>query len=405
MSSSEQTVRLRRPNNPASGRSSGSRSPTKRRISGTAASIRQFEYRASDPWLLAVTCILLCLSALMVYSTTALPSEQAYGTTTWMIKRHLAHMFVGLIGLGFFACLHPKHLYRIAPMGMLLAIILLIGVLIPGLGYSAGGAQRWIQLGVLRMQPGEFTKLALIVYFAAYIERHHVRMHRFKTGVLVPCLFLTLVGVLLLLEPDFGSTAVVCAVVFSQLFTAARLWHLVTVGICGAAAGTMLVLTSPYRFKRLVTFLDPFHDPSSAGYQLIQSLVAVGSGGIQGAGLGAGKQKLFYLPAAHTDFIFAVIAEELGSVGAVFVLILFLLILWRGLRICSELAEHPFYATLALGCTLLLVLPALLNMGVVLGLLPTKGLVLPLVAYGGTGMVIYLAAMGMLIRLSRMAAE
>ena len=375
------------------------------RISRESRAIEELHDSASDAWLLVVTCILLALSALMVYSTTALPSLQTHGSTTWMLKRHLAHMLLGLFALGFFAYLHPRHLYRVAPTAMLAAVVLLVAVLIPGLGHSAGGAQRWINLGFMRMQPGEFSKLAIVLYFAAYIERQHMHMHRFKAGVLIPCGFLALVGTLLLLEPDFGSTAVIGFVVFSQLFTAARLWHLIAVGICGAGAGILLVLSSPYRLKRLVTFLDPFHDPSSAGYQLIQSLVAVGSSGIQGAGLGSGKQKLFYLPAAHTDFIFAVIAEELGLLGAVFVLIIFLTILWRGIRVCARLAEHPFYSTLALGCTLLLVLPALLNMGVVLGLLPTKGLVLPLVAYGGTGMVVYLSAMGMLIGLSRLTPE
>jgi cell division protein FtsW len=288
---------------------------------------------------------------------------------------------------------------------MLAALFLLILVLMPSIGYTAGGAQRWLNLGFIRLQPGEISKVFLIVYFAAYIDANWDRMSGLFPGALVPFGVMSMFGGLLLLEPDFGTTAVLGIVVFGQLFTASRLSHLLGIGLVGVMSAALLISTSPYRMRRLSAFLDPFGAADTSGYQLIQSLIAVGSGGLWGAGLGAGKQKLFYLPAAHTDFIFAVIAEELGLLGALVVLILFGIILVRGIKIARDLADRPFHSALAIGCTLVVVVPALLNVGVVTGLLPTKGLVLPLVAYGGTAMIVHLAVMGVLIRLSAESHE
>ncbi|MCB0324039.1 MAG: putative lipid II flippase FtsW [Bdellovibrionales bacterium] len=364
-------------------------------------------YRSESParpdgWLLAATFILLAVSVLMVFSTTAVPSQEFYGDSTSMVKRHLLHMIAGLAVFFVFSRLNPLLLQRIAVPLLFLTLSLLIVVLIPSVGHSAGGAQRWLTVGPLRMQPGELAKVAIIIYFAAYIDANRARMNLLVPGAIVPLVVISALAGLLLLEPDFGSTAVLTLVVLFQLFTVCRLSHLVGLGVLAATAGSILILTSPYRMRRLLAFLDPFQDASASGYQLIQSLIAVGSGGMSGAGLGAGKQKLFYLPAAHTDFIYAVIAEELGLLGALFVLGVFLLVLARGLLVAKRLAGHPFLSTLAVGCTMLIVLPALLNVGVVVGLLPTKGMVLPLVAYGGTAMMVHLAAMGILLRLSKM---
>ena len=279
-------------------------------------------------------------------------------------------------------------------------MFLLAIVLIPHVGHTSGGAQRWLLLGPMRVQPGELCKLAVLFYFSTYIGRQHQKMLRFLPGVAIPFLILGVYALLLLLEPDFGSTVVIVLVVLGQLFCFARISHLITVGLSASAGLVALVAISPYRLQRFLAFLDPFNDPSRSGYQLIQSLIAVGSGGTFGVGLGAGKQKLGYLPAAHTDFIYAVIAEELGLLGALAVLALYLLIFFRGLAISSRLTANPFLSSLALGCTLLTVIPALLNIAVVVGMLPTKGLVLPLVAYGGTAMIVHLSAVGMLVKLS-----
>lgn len=355
----------------------------------------------ADPWLVVATFVLLGVSLLMVFSTTAVSSEQLYGNSTVFVKRHMLHILAGLFA--FFLCtsLRVTILYRLSLPALIFVLVLLVLVLIPGIGHMAGGARRWLGAGNLRLQPGELAKIALLLYFSAYIQRHKEKMVYLLPGVIVPLAIFSVFAGLLLLEPDFGSTAVLAILVLGLLMIFSRVSYFMYAGAAAVGAGLVLVVASPYRFRRFTAFLDPFHDPSSSGYQLIQSLIAVGSGGPFGAGLGAGKQKLFYLPAAHTDFIFAVIAEELGLLGALGVLVLFLLIFWRGISIAKRLSPEPFLSSLALGCTLLTVLPALLNVGVVVGLLPTKGLVLPLVAYGGTAMIVHLATVGILVRLSR----
>lgn len=354
-----------------------------------------------DSWILGAALLLLAMGVLMVFSTTAVSSQEAHGDSALMVRHHFVHVVLGLCA--FLVCLAfpPQKLYDLAVPLLLFALTLLLITLIPGIGYVAGGARRWLVLGPIRVQPGEIAKLSAIIYFASYIERHQAKMHTFFSGVVIPLSVLCAFAAMLLLEPDFGSTVIILAVVFSQLFLVCRLRHMALVGAGAAVTLLALVILSPYRMRRFVSFLDPFQDASASGYQLIQSLIAVGSGGYTGTGLGAGKQKLFYLPAAHTDFIFAVIAEELGIFGALAVLALFLVILIRGLRITRRLLDRPYLSSLALGCTLLMVVPAVLNMGVVLGLLPTKGMVLPLVAYGGTAMVVHLAVLGILLRLSR----
>ena len=361
--------------------------------------------RPVDIWLILATMLLVSLGILMVFSTTAVASEQMNGDASYMIKQHIAHVCIGGLVLYLSFRISPIVLYRLAVPLFIVAFVLLLLTLIPGIGHVAGGARRWLVFGPLRLQPGELAKVAVLLYFSSYVSRHSEKMASFVPGVLVPGMLLSGFAMLLLAEPDFGSTVVILLVVFSQLMMYCRTRHIVIIGVTGVTTLAMLVAFSPYRFKRFVTFLDPFHDPSAAGYQLIQSLIAVGSGGMSGTGLGGGHQKLFYLPAAHTDFIFAVIAEELGIAGALLVIGLFLLILYRGLRITFRLEHHPFLSSLSLGCTVLMVVPAVLNMAVVLGMLPTKGLVLPLVAYGGTAMLVHLGAMGILLRLSRLEEQ
>jgi cell division protein FtsW len=349
------------------------------------------EERPVDFWLVGTVGALLGLGTLMIYSTTAVYSTENFGSSLALVKRHILHLGLGVFTALICSRLNPSLLKQHSRLFAWIALILLIAVLIPGIGHEAGGARRWIVLGPMRFQPGEFSKVLLVLYFAGYIGRFHDIMGRFV--------------LLLLAEPDFGSTVVVVAVVFCQLLTASRLTHLSLIGLVGAGSFVAAIASSPYRLRRLKAFLDPFADPNEAGYQLIQSLIAVGSGGLWGRGLGGGEQKLYYLPAAHTDFIFAMIAEELGLIGALVVLLLFLVIAVRGFMVVNRLKEAPFLSSLALGCTMLIVLPAMLNMGVVLGLLPTKGMVLPFVAYGGTGLLVYLSALGLLLNVSRLEGE
>ncbi len=359
----------------------------------------------NDRVLLTAMMALLALSVLMVFSTTAVFSQEMYGDEAAMIKRHVLHVILGLlvfyISLQVDTCKLEK--FSVPLLFIVLAMLLL--VVIPGVGHAAGGARRWFVMGPLRIQPGELAKLAMIIYMSSYIGRHYMTMGHFIPGVGKPLAIMCSYAALLLLEPDFGTTVVIATVVFFQLLTVTRIRYLIGLGVLGLCSVAALIITSPYRMKRLLSFIDPFADPNSSGYQLIQSLIAVGSGGVSGTGLGAGGQKLYYLPAAHTDFIFAVIAEELGLIGALTVVLLFFIIGVRGLHIAKKLSHDPFRCSLALGCTLLIVIPAFLNMGVVTGLLPTKGLVLPLVASGGTAMLVHLAIMGILVRLSRVSSS
>lgn len=352
-----------------------------------------------DKVFLAACLTLLGLSCLMVYSTTAVIAEQELGSSMAYLKKHLVHMVLGLVGFVVIINLPSEFFKKVSVPFFLLVSLLLICVL--AFGHEAGGARRWLSIGPLRFQPGELAKLAAVLYFASYISRHREGMLNFFAGALIPFVVVCVLSALLLLEPDFGSAAIISLVVFLQLFTVSRFSHLLSIGFIASLGAALLLIFEPYRMRRLQTFLDPFADASNAGYQLVQSMIAVGSGGTLGAGLGAGEQKLFYLPAAHTDFIFAVIAEELGFIGSTLVLFLFMLIAFRGLKIAERLKENSYLYSLAIGCTLLLVIPCLLNVGVVTGLLPTKGLVLPLIAYGGTAMIANIAIVGILFRLSK----
>ncbi len=314
-----------------------------------------------DPILVGAFVLLLGVSVLMVFSTTAIISQEVYGDSGRMVRAHLVHVVIAIISMFLLSRVDVETIYKLAPTLFGIIFISLVLTLIPGIGHIAGGARRWIVLGPIRFQPGEFAKLGALFYFSWYIGRFHERMDSFIFGVGIPGLLLGAIGALLLAEPDFGTTVVVALVLFSQLLLSARLSHLALLGSGALGAIFLLVLHSPYRLRRFAAFLDPFHDPSSSGYQLIQSLIAVGTGGLNGRGLGAGRQKLFYLPAAHTDFIFAVISEELGILGASFVLMLFMVILVRGVRITKVLISDPYLTSLAIGATSLIVLPALLN--------------------------------------------
>lgn len=355
------------------------------------------EGRSVDLVLFFAAIILCAIGSLMVFSTTAVSNSQA-GTVVGFFNRHIVSialgLFLALIAFKISPEIYKKYTLHLVCFSALILLVVLI------VGRNAGGATRWIQLGSLRVQPGEFVKLVTVIAVATYIEKFQAKLGSFVYGVIFPFSILSLFAVLFLLQPDFGSTTVMFLVAGAQLFLTVGLSHFLSIGVVGIIAGGFLVALSPYRMRRFLAFLDPFSDPSSSGYQLIQSLIAVGSGGFLGEGLGVGRQKLFYLPASHTDFIFAVISEEFGMLGALSVLFLFLVILVRGLKIALRLSSDVFLSSMAFGLTILIVLPALLNMAVVLGMVPTKGLVLPFISYGGTAMLVCCTCLGMLLRLS-----
>lgn len=356
----------------------------------------------ADYGLLAAAFALLGLGLIMVYSTTGILGQERFGDSLFFAKRQAFSAAIGLALAAILLNLPPRLIFRLSPWAYPLTLLLLLLPMIPGVGDQAGGATRWVSLGGFRFQPGELAKLSAVVFIAGYLARQEQRLASFTSGLVVPLVMLFPVLCLYLLKPDFGSSVVLTAIVLMMIACAgAPLRYLAGVGVLAALAAAALVLTSPYRLARIVSFLSPWDDPKGSGYQLIQSLIAVGSGEVSGVGIGASQQKLFFLPAAHTDFIFAVIAEELGFVGAVFVVFLFAVLLWRGLVIASRTADDVFSFSLSLGLTMLLVLPALLNVGIAIGLLPTKGMVLPFVAYGGSSLIASLAALGLLLGVGR----
>jgi cell division protein FtsW len=356
---------------------------------------------AIDRWLFLAVVILLAVGITMVLSTSYLYAQERFSDGTYFFRKQLAAVGIGLTSF-FIAASLPAATYRRLAYPLLgLSLLVLTLVLIPEIGLVRGGARRWLSLGGFAFQPGELAKISLVLYLAHSLAKKEEKIRAFTVGVLphliVGGLFLGLV----VLEPDLGTGLILGLMLFLMLFIAgAKCSHLLLTGFAALPPVAFFVFEAEYRLQRLLTFLDPWSDASSSGFQIIQSYIAFGSGRFVGLGLGESRQKLFYLPEAHTDFIFSVIGEELGFIGVLVVLALFALIVVRGLVLARKI-EDPFGQYLAFGLTSLLGLQALIHMAVVMGLIPTKGLVLPFISYGGSAMVMNLTVAGMLIGLSR----
>jgi len=293
---------------------------------------------------------------------------------------------------------------RAGPYLLLLSIMLLVAVLVPGVGVNVNNSTRWISLGVVNLQPSELAKLFVVIYVAGYLVRRQDKLFYITGGVAMMGLVVAIIGLLLLQEPDYGTFLVILMTVLAMLFLGGvRFWHFLLVVSASAGSMVLLALIAPYRLARVTGFLDPWADPFNKGFQLTQALIAFGRGEWLGVGLGASVQKLFYLPAAHTDFVLAVLAEELGLVGVLGVMLLFSIIVWRAFSIArqAERVGELYGARLAQGLGVLLALQAMINMGVNMGVLPTKGLTLPLVSYGGSSMVASCIAVGLLLMVDR----
>jgi cell division protein FtsW len=355
-----------------------------------------------DPWLLLGAAALVGLGAVMVFNVSYFHGQEM-GDSMHFFRKHVISIVLGLVA-GCITFHVPSGRYRqLAYPLLMVSIVLLVLVLVPGIGARRSGAQRWFPLGPFSFQPTEVAKFAVVLYLAASLVRKGDRVREFGFGVVPHCVVGGLVAGLSLLEPDFGTAALVMLLVFSMLFVGgARLAHLGMLAGAALPLAAFGIVAEPYRFQRVLTFLDYTKDPQGMGFQLLQSLISFGSGGVTGVGLGQSEQKMFFLPAAHTDFIFSVIGEEFGLIGACAVVGLFLVVGARGLRIAARHPD-PFASLLAFGTTVLIVLQGLLNMGVVLGCLPTKGLALPFVSYGGSAMMIVLAETGVLLALAREA--
>ncbi len=344
---------------------------------------------------------LLAIGVTMVLSTSYLYAQERFGDGTYFFRKQFIAAGIGLGALCVTALIPPAVYRRLAYPLLGIVLLLLVLLLVPGIGVVRGGARRWLGAGGFAFQPAELAKLSLVLYLAHSLARKADKIAMFSIGVLPHLVVGGIFLGLIVMEPDLGTALTLGVLLFLMLFVAgAKPSHLALIGLAALPVIAFAVMGKEYRMRRLMTFLDPWADASKSGFQIIQSYIAFGSGQLWGRGLGESRQKLFYLPEAHTDFIFSVIGEEMGLWGALAVLGLFAVIILRGLRLAGRI-EDPFSQHLTFGLTTLLALQALIHMGVVMGLMPTKGLVLPFISYGGSAMVINLIEAGMLLSLSR----
>lgn len=355
-----------------------------------------------DPVLVTIVLTLLLGGLVILASASISISDGATGHPFLYVEKQLLAIFIGMLGGGL-CLLVPMHVWQsLGPLLLLLAIALLFVVLIPGVGYSVNGSTRWLRVGFMNLQVSEPARICLLLYIAGYLVRRNKSLREEFGGFFRPMLVLSIASALLLEEPDFGAAIVLLATALAMLFVAGARWRDFLVFFALAvAAMAMLALTSAYRIRRLTGFLDPWSDPFNSGFQLSQSLIAIGRGEWFGVGLGAGVQKLFYLPEAHTDFVFAVFAEEFGLLGSLVIIALFGLLVLRVFKLAVRAsdAERFFEAYLAVGIGTWIGLQAFINIGVNMGLLPTKGLTLPLISYGRSSMIIAMISIGLLLRI------
>jgi len=353
-----------------------------------------------DVQLLFPVLLLVGIGIVMVYSASSALAVKKYDSHYFFLQKQALFALVGICALA--AGRHvPYRIYRPLAYPLLaMALLLLAAVLVSPLAVSAGGSSRWLGLGPLRFQPSEFARFALIVYLAYSLEKKADRVKEFTIGFVPHVAVLGLVAGLILKQPDFGSAAILAVLTWVMMFVGGvRLLYLGSSCLLLGLAGAYFITIAGYRMRRLLSFLDPWQHSADAGYQIVHSLMAFGAGGWWGAGIGNGYQKLFYLPEPHTDFIFAVIGEELGLVGVLVIILLYSMIIWKGIRIARR-APDLFGGYLAIGLTAALGLQICINMAVTLGLLPTKGLTLPFLSYGGTSLVLNMAVVGVLMNIA-----
>ena len=357
-----------------------------------------------DYWLIGSVATLAILGLVMVHSASVDYATRTQGTSLHFLWHHALYLFVGVVVAGIVVRTRVRWWERAGPYLLLLGLVLLVLVLIPGIGMTINGSSRWLRLGLVTLQPSELMKLFMVVYVAGYLVRRQEELRKFTRGILMISIVVAIIGMLLLQEPDLGSVVVICVTVLTMLFLGGvRFWHFVLVVGTGVGGMVALTLIAPYRMNRVTSFLDPWADPFASGFQLVQALIAFGRGEWFGVGLGASVQKLAYLPAAHTDFVMAVIAEELGLVGVLGVVALFGIVALRAFAIArqADAAGQLYGARLAQGLGMLLVVQAMINLGVNMGSLPTKGLTLPFVSYGGSSLLMCSAAVGLLLLVER----
>lgn len=354
-----------------------------------------------DLKLLVSAVVLLGIGLVMVASSSISIAERQLADPLYFFWRQFAYSIIGIIAAIAVFKIPLDYVQSSGPILMVVSLLALVLVLIPGLGREVNGSVRWLNLGVFSIQVSEFVKLSIVIYLAGYLVRHNEEVRTNLGGFVRPLMLMLVFAFLLLLEPDYGAVAVIMMTAMGMLWLGgARFFQFVFLLLTLALALSLVAISSPYRLERLTTFLNPWADPFNSGFQLTQALIAFGRGEWFGVGLGSSVQKLFYLPEAHTDFVFAVLAEELGLLSAASVILLFVFIVIRGLMIGrrAEKRERPFTAFLAYGLSVWFGLQAFINIGVNMGVLPTKGLTLPLMSYGGSSLIVMCIVVSLILR-------
>lgn len=357
--------------------------------------------RSARTSIFVTVSILVAIGIVMIYSASAIYADSAMKDSLYFLKRHMIYVALGFAMMILAMSADLSKLRALAKPLMLVGIALLVLVLIPHIGRETSGARRWFRLGIINFQPSEFVKIAVILYMADFISRKEAVMKSFSQGYLPAMAVLGLTVVLVLVEPDLGTAVTISLVTVIMLFAGGlRPIYIWTTLLASLPVLYFLLFSIPYRRRRIMAFLNPWADRRGTGFQIIQSFVALGSGGLFGVGLGQSRQKLFYLPASHTDFIFSIIGEELGFIGTASVVALFGIFIWQGMKIAFK-AIGTFERMASLGIVSLIGLEAIINIGVTAGALPTKGLPLPFISYGGTGLIFHLMAVGILLNIAK----
>ncbi|MGE8079301.1 stage V sporulation protein E [Peribacillus loiseleuriae] len=352
--------------------------------------------------LIIVTLSLLAIGLIMVYSASAIWAAYKFdGDSFYFAKRQLLFAGVGVVAMFFIMNVDYWTWRTWAKLIIIVCFVLLLAVLVPGIGVERNGSRSWIGVGAFSIQPSEFMKLAMIAFLAKFLSERQKFITSFKKGLMPSLGIVFLAFGLIMLQPDLGTGTVMVGTCVVMIFVSgARVVHFVWLGLLGVAGFVALIASAPYRIKRITSFLDPWADPQNSGFQMIQSFYAIGPGGLFGLGLGQSRQKFFYLPEPQTDFIFAIISEELGFIGGTLVILLFALLLWRGVRIA--LGAPDLYGSLvAVGIIAMVAIQVMINIGVVTGLMPVTGITLPFLSYGGSSLTLMLIAIGVLLNISR----
>jgi len=357
--------------------------------------------KAVDFTLLFTVILLVVIGIIMVFSASSASAYYRMGNSYYFLKKQMMWAALGFGAMFILMNINYRIYNRLARLIILAGIVFLLIVFIPGLGVTLNGATRWIGIGGFSVQPSEFAKLAVIIFTASSLSRKKEMVRSFTRGVLPYLIVAGIVFGLIMLQPDFSTGVIIIAVVFIMIFVAgANIAHLLGLTLPGIIMLVLLIISEEYRLKRWTSFLRPFEDPRGSGYQIIQSLYALGSGGLFGLGLGRSRQKFFYIPLPQNDFIFSIIGEELGFIGTFTIIILFILLIWRGIRIAIHAPDH-FGSMLATGLIAMIALQVIMNIAVVTSSMPVTGIPLPFISCGGSSLLFSLAGVGILLNISR----